>query len=392
MNFNLTNEQQQFVDSLERWLQKNYGFEQRKATIQQADSSAEQWRSLADLGVFMLTAPQVADGYDGNAIDVMATMQTLGKYLVVAPVLDTFIALDLLRQHPESNELISEIASGNHQISIAFFERESRYDPAYIALQATPDGDEYLLSGEKTIVSHNEDTDSLIIAARCSGRPGDKNGITLFLVPLDADGITVNAYHRVDGFRAADIQLDRVRVPTTAALHPVGAGWPLLERAVDLGTLGVCAEGLGVMQSLNEATVEYMKTRQQFGVYLGQFQALQHRCVEMLMQYRQARVLTMLAAENLQSDDLSERRRTISAAKTRVNQALRFIGQEAVHLHGGIGVTNELPVAHFFKRATVITKTWGDLDHHLARFIAEPGFTAQAKVQPQVRQLETVTA
>jgi len=392
MNFNLTDEQQQFADSLERWLKKNYAFEQRNTIIQRDGPNTEHWSALAELGVFALTAPEEAGGFDGNAVDMMAIMERMGAHLVVEPVLDACIALDLLRQAPNATDLSSEITAGTHRVSAAFFERESRYDPARIALQATPDGADYLLSGEKTIVSHGADADTFIVAARTSGSPGDKSGITLFLMPFHATGVTVTPYHCVDGFRAADLRLDKVRVPAAAALHAIGEGWPMLERAVDVGTLGVCAEGLGIMQALNEATVEYMKTRQQFGVHLGQFQALQHRCVEMLMEYRQARVLTMLAAVKMQSDDASERRRAVSAAKSRVNRALRFIGQEAVHLHGGIGVTDELPVAHYFKRATVISKTWGDLDHHLERFIAEPGFTAPATRQHQAGRPETAAA
>lgn len=383
MNFNLTDEQQQFADSLERWLTNNYGFEQRRAIIEREGPNAEHWNALAELGVFALAAPESAGGFDGNAVDVMAIMQRLGKHLAVEPVLDACVALDVLRQAPGATDLSSEIVAGTQRVSLAFFERESRYDASDIALQATADGDGFLLSGEKTIVSHGADADTFIVAARTAGQRGDKNGITLFLVPGQATGLSINAYPCVDGFRAADLRLNQVRVPAAAALHAIGEGWPLLERAVDMATLGVCAEGLGVIEALNDATVEYMKTRQQFGVYLGQFQALQHRCVEMLMEYRQARVLTMLAAVKMQSEEASERRRAVSAAKARVNQALRFVGQEAVHLHGGIGVTDELPVAHYFKRATVISKTWGDQDHHLQRFIAEPAFTATAQAQAE---------
>lgn len=376
MNFKFSEEQQQFTDSLGRWLQRNYTFEHRREAIAQGKSNTADWNALAELGTFALTAPEEAGGFEGNAVDVIAAMEQLGANLVVEPALDAYVALDLLHTAPDASSVCGGIAAGEKRVSVAFFERESRYDATQIALSATARDGGYALRGEKVQVIHGADADMLIVAARTAGHPGDESGITLLLVPRDTEGLSFTRYPCIDGFHAADIRFDDAFVPASACLNPLNEGWPLLDRAVDLATVGVCGEALGIMKALNDATFEYVKTRQQFGVTLGSFQALQHRCVEMLMEFRQARVLTMLAATKMQADDAWERRRAVSAAKQRVNRALRFIGQNAVHLHGGIGVTDELPVAHFYKRATIISKTWGDTDHHTERYVANPLFRA----------------
>ena len=381
MNFNLTEEQQQFSDSLGRWLKRNYTFEHRRESIREGKANLADWNALAELGTFALTATEDAGGFDGNAVDVIATMEQMGSQLVVEPVLDAYAALDLLKDAPQATELCSDIATGAARASVAIFERESRYDARLIALTATRQGDGYVLQGEKTLVAHGAQADVFIVAARTAGTPGDTAGIGLFRVPADAAGITVVDYACIDGSRAADIRFDNVVIPADALLHTENEAWLQLDHAVDLATVAVCGEALGVMQALNEATFEYMKTRKQFGVVLGSFQALQHRCVEMFMEWRQARVLTMLAATKMQSEDANERHRAVSAAKHRVNRALRFIGQNAVHLHGGIGVTDELPVAHYFKRSTIISKTWGDTDHHIERYTANPAFSAAPQAE-----------
>ncbi|HJW54171.1 MAG TPA: acyl-CoA dehydrogenase, partial [Burkholderiaceae bacterium] len=225
-----------------------------------------------------------------------------------------------------------------------------------------------------TVVLHGAQADMLIVSARSGGAQRDTGGISLFAVPADAAGVTRRDYRTIDGQRAADITFASVQVPVSALLSRAGAGWELLDAAADYGATLLCAEAVGAMEALNAATLEYLKTRQQFGVPIGKFQALQHRMADMFMQLEQARSMAKLAAVKVASDDPVERRRTVSAAKARIGQAATFIGQQAVQLHGGMGVTDELPAAHHFKRLTMIGLTLGDVDHHLARFAAQPGF------------------
>lgn len=375
MKFNFTEEQNQFQEALERWLMKNYSFEQRKTVVDNDPGcSSDHWAALAELGTFALTAPEEADGFGGNGVDALLIMQQMGRHLVVEPVTDLLIATDLLKTADTDPLILKNIAAGSVRIACAFHERASRYDPAHVATRAERTATGYVLNGEKTIVMHGETADYFIVSARTRGTATDTDGIVLFLLPRTSPGLALQGYRTVDGARAADLTLNHVEVSHTSLLQPESTGWNSLERAIDVGTTAVCAEALGVLQILNQSTLEHLKTRAQFGVVLGSFQALQHRCVEMRMAYEQARSLTMLAAVKLSSTDPIERKRAVSAAKIQINKALRFVGQNAVHLHGGIGVTHELPLSHYFKRSTVISKTFGDLDHHIERFVALPTF------------------
>jgi alkylation response protein AidB-like acyl-CoA dehydrogenase len=241
-----------------------------------------------------------------------------------------------------------------------------------IATTCSLDHEGYVINGEKKVVVHGGQAGALVVSARAPG------GISLFVVAADAPGLTVTDYRTLDGQRAADVRLENVRVPAAALLGEPGGGWDLLDAALDYGAGLLCAEALGAMEAIFSATLEYLKTRQQFGVPIGKFQALQHRMADMYIHLEQARSMALLAAVKLGSADAGERRRAVSAAKYRVGQAAKFVGQQAVQLHGGMGVTDELPAAHYFKRLTFIEQTLGDSDHHLARFIAQPGFAAEA--------------
>jgi alkylation response protein AidB-like acyl-CoA dehydrogenase len=247
---------------------------------------------------------------------------------------------------------------------------------ADIATSARVDADGYLIDGEKKAVIHGAQAGSLVVSARTSGGQRERDGISLFVVPADAPGVRVSGYRTLDGLRAADIRFEGVRAQTAALIGQPGSGWGLLDAALDYGAGLLCAEALGAMEALFDATLEYLKTRQQFGVPIGKFQALQHRMADMFIHLEQARSMALLAAVKLGSGDAQERRRAVSAAKYRVGQAARFVGQQAVQLHGGMGVTDELPASHYFKRLSMIELTMGDADHHLARFIAQPGFAA----------------
>jgi alkylation response protein AidB-like acyl-CoA dehydrogenase len=377
MDFHFTQEQQQFSDALQRWAAKDYHFEQRNKIIHSAAGVSDAaWATLAELGMTALPVPEEQGGFNGNAVDMLIVMKEMGRGLVVEPYFATVLGVECLKLGGGHAASLEQVAGGELKLSCAFGERQSRYELFDIATSATANADGFVLNGEKTVVVHGAQAGSLIVSARTAGAQRDCDGISLFVVPLDAAGVSPRDYRTLDCQRAADIRLNNVQVPASALLGGVGAGWDVLDAVSDYGTSLLCAEAVGAMEAIFAATLEYLKTRQQFGVPIGKFQALQHRMAEMFMQLEQARSMAMLAAVKMASVDVVERRRTVSAAKARVGQALKYVGQQAVQLHGGMGVTNELPAAHYFKRLTMIENTLGDTDHHLARFIAQPGFAS----------------
>jgi alkylation response protein AidB-like acyl-CoA dehydrogenase len=375
MDFELNPEQQQLADAIARWAEKDYGFEQRKQILRsEAGVSEVAWQALAELGVMALPVSSDQGGFDGSAIDQMVVMQALGRALVVEPVFATALGTHCLTLAGGQENLLEAAAAGTLTLACAFGERQSRHDLFDIETRATREGDGYVLRGTKHGVLHGAQAGMLIVSARTGGLSRDTDGISLFVMPADTADITIHDARGNDGLRIAVIEFADVRVPATALLGREGGGWPLLESTADHGITLLCAEALGVMEALFEATLDYLKTRQQFGVPIGKFQALQHRMADMYAHLEQARSMAMLAAVKASADDPVERRRTASAAKARIGQAMKFIGQQAVQLHGGMGVTNELPAAHLFKRLAAIELTLGDTDHHLARFAAQPGF------------------
>jgi alkylation response protein AidB-like acyl-CoA dehydrogenase len=305
-------------------------------------------------------------------------MQELGRGLVVEPYFATMFGAEFLRRGRAHEALLERVAAGDLKLACALGERQSRHDLRDIAMRATPDGAGWRLNGEKKVVLHGAQAGVLIVSVRTAGAQRDEDGITLFAVPTDAPGVAVRDVRMLDGQRAADVLLRDVRVGADAVVGTVGAGWTILEAAADHGAGLLCAEALGAMDALFGATLDYLKTRQQFGVPIGKFQALQHRMADMYVHLEQARSMALLAAVRLADDartgNAAERRRAVAAAKYRVGQAARFVGQQAIQLHGGMGVTDELPASHYFKRLSTIELTLGDCDHHLARFIAQPGF------------------
>ncbi|MES2299233.1 MAG: acyl-CoA dehydrogenase family protein [Pseudomonadota bacterium] len=371
MDFTLKEEQQQMADALRRYLQKDYGFEARRAIIHgERGVSDAAWAALAELGMTALPLPREQGGFDGSAVDMFVVMQELGRALLVEPYLATLQGAFLLQRAGGHEALLEQVAGGALKLACALGEPQSRHDLADIATTATPDGDGYLIDGRKSVVIHGAQAGMLVLSARSSGAQRDTAGVSLFVLPQDAPGVRVRDYRTLDGMRAADIVFERVRAGAANVLGTPGAGWELLDAGADYGAALLCAEALGAMDALFAATLEYLKTRTQFGAPIGKFQALQHRMADMYIHLEQARSMAMLAAIKAGSLDAGERRRTVSAAKFRLGQALKFVGQQAVQLHGGMGVTDELPAAHYFKRLTMIELTLGDCDHHLARFIA----------------------
>ncbi|BCF97689.1 acyl-CoA dehydrogenase [Paraburkholderia sp. PGU19] len=375
MNFNFTDEQQQFADALRRYLDKQYGFEARQAIVRtEAGVSDEHWSAFAELGLTALPVPEAQGGFDGGTVDMLVVMQELGRAIVVEPYWSTAVGIEALKLSGTGDgddaALLERAAQGESKLAVAFHEPDARYDLFSIETTATRQGDGYALSGTKSVVQHGAQADHWIVPARLDGE------IALFVVARDAANTQITDYRTIDGQRAATLAFNATPARKLNGRH---AGAAALEHLADYGVVLLCAEAIGALDALNHATVEYTKTRQQFGVPIARFQALQHRMVEMLIHTEQARSATYLAAVGYGSDDVDERRSAVSAAKVRVGQAARFVGQQAVQLHGGMGVTNEVAAAHLFKRLAIIETTLGDVDHHLARFAALPGFaTADA--------------
>ncbi|GAB3547296.1 acyl-CoA dehydrogenase [Noviherbaspirillum agri] len=375
MDFNYTPEQQQFKDALRRFIDKDYTFEHRNKIVHSEQGVSDTaWATLVELGMTALPVPEEQGGFNGSAVDMMVVMQELGRGLVVEPYFATVLGAQFLKLAGGREAMLEKVATGELKLACALGEKQARHELFNIMTSAKADGEDFVLNGTKTVVIHGAQADQLIISARTAGGQSDTDGISLFLIPADTAGVTRREYRTIDCQRAADIVFSNVRVPASALLGKAGSGWDILDAAADYGATLLCAEAVGAMDALNAATLEYLKTRQQFGVPIGKFQALQHRMAEMFMQAEQARSMATLAAVKVDSPEAGERRRTVSAAKARVGQALKYVGQQAIQLHGGMGVTNELPAAHHFKRLTMIELTLGDTDHHLARFAAQPDF------------------
>ena len=380
MDFNFKEEQQQFADALKRWIAKDYTFETRKKIIHSDRGVSDAaWSTLVELGMTALPVPEEQGGFSGSAVDMFVVMQELGRGLVVEPYFATVLGAEFLKLGGGHAGLLEQVASGDLKLACALGEKQSRHDLSDIATTAAASGDGYAINGRKSVVMHGGQAGSLIVSTRTLGRQRDVSGVSLFVVPADSAGVTVTDYRTLDGLRAADIVFDQVQVPASALVGAAGAGWDILDAASDYGAGLLCAEALGAMEAIFAATLEYLKTRNQFGAPIGKFQALQHRMADMYIHLEQARSMALLAAVKLGSGDAGERRRVVSAAKFRVGRAAKFVGQQAVQLHGGMGVTDELPAAHHFKRLAMIELSLGDSDHHLARFIAQPGF-AQGEV------------
>ncbi|CDG82699.1 acyl-CoA dehydrogenase family protein [Janthinobacterium agaricidamnosum] len=375
MDFNVKEEQQQFADALRRWVARDYAFGTRQQIIHSAAGVSDSaWATLTELGMTALPVPEQQGGFSGSAADMLVVMQELGRGLVVEPYLATMMAAQCLTLAGGHERLLEQVAAGQLKLASALGERQARHDLSDIQTSAIASGDGFILDGAKTVVIHGAQAGALIVSARSSGGQYDTEGISLFVLPVDTPGIGIRDYRTIDGQRAASVTFSQVRASKESLLGQAGAAWDILEAAADYGVALLCAEAIGVMDALFAATLDYVKTRSQFGAPIGKFQALQHRMADMFIHLEQARSMAMLAAGKVDSADAEERRRIVSAAKMRVGQAAKFVGQQAVQLHGGMGVTDELPAAHYFKRLTMIELTLGDSDHHLQRFMAQPGF------------------
>ena len=383
MDFSFTEEQTQLRDALRRYLSQEYTFEARRKIIHGAGTSDSAWTGLAELGLMGVPVPEPYGGFSGTGVDMLVVMEELGRGIVIEPYFATAVLGAAFIKHGGSDAhkstLLSKVADGSLKLACALTEKQSRHELHNIMLTGATSTNGFSLNGAKTVVLHGAQAGKLIVSARSAGAARDKAGITVFIVDASAAGVSIKDCRTIDGMRAADISFTNVAVGKDAVLGNVGEGYALIERAAQVGIAALCAEAVGCMEAINAQTIEYLKTRKQFGVPIGKFQVLQHRAAEMFMEVEQARSLAYLAAVKVDSADATERARAIHAAKVRAGRAIKFVGQAAIQMHGGMGMTDELPVSHYFKRATMIDFALGDVDHHLAAFAAlgsEPERTA----------------
>jgi pimeloyl-CoA dehydrogenase small subunit len=375
MDFDLSEEQRLLRDSVGRLLGDRYGFDKRRGYREESGGwSRALWAQYAELGLLGLPFAEEHGGFGGNAVDVMLVMEALGRVLALEPYLATVVlggaALRLAGSEGQKSSLLPQIAEGKLTLAFAHGERQARYDLSDVVTTAKKSGAEWLLDGAKSVVVHGDSADRLIVSARLAGDRDDHRGLGLFIVDGGANGVARRAYAMRDGTRAAEISLSGVEVAADDALGEPGDALPVIERVVEAGIAATCAEAVGAMEAMNALTLDYLKTRQQFGRPIGQNQALQHRMTEMLMALEQGRSLAILAAMMVEEADPAERARNIATAKVGVGQAAKFVSQNAVQLHGGIGMTEEYQIGHYFRRVMVIEHSFGDTTHHLSRLAA----------------------
>jgi len=373
VDFRYTEEQLALQETLQRFIARDYGFEQRRAFARaEPGFSSAAWTQYAELGLLALPFPEEYGGLNGGAVDVMAVMEQVGHGLLLEPYLSTVVLCGgILRDAASAavkSAILPRIAAGEVKLALAAYEAAGRYDLAHVATTAVAEAGGWRLSGRKAVVLDAPSADCFLVSARTGGAPGERTGISLFLVPRAASGLTVLPYATQSGARAGDLGLSDTRLEGAALIGEPGQGLAALEHGVDAAIAALCAEACGIVSALNQATLAYLKSRKQFGVPIGVFQALQHRMADMYIAEEQIRSMAIIAAVNAGNRDARARSRAVAGAKAYIGQAARFIGQQAVQLHGAMGVVDDLIVSHYFKRLTMIDMTYGDADFHFARF------------------------
>ncbi|MBB5048231.1 pimeloyl-CoA dehydrogenase small subunit [Rhodopseudomonas rhenobacensis] len=378
MDFDLSEEQRLLKDSVEGLLKTSYDFDARKKyQAEKGGWSKGVWSKLAEQGLLGLPFSEDDGGFGAGSIETMIVMEALGKALVVEPYLPTVVLGGGFLRHGGSAEQkaahLPGLIDGSKTFAFAQLEKASRYDLGDISTTAKKTATGYVIDGEKFVVLNGESADTLVVTARTAGGQRDRNGIGVFLVPANAKGVAIKGYPTQDGLHAADISFTGVEVGADAAIGDPENALPLIERVVDDARAALCAEAVGAMDESLKSTVEYLKTRTQFGVPIGSFQVLQHRAADMFVALEQARSMAMFATMASDFDDAEARANAVAAAKVQVGQSLKFVGEQSIQLHGGVGMTMEYKIGHYFKRLTMIEATFGDSDFHLRRVSAAGG-------------------
>src|SRR6185437_10834665 len=377
MDFDLSEEQRLLKESVDGLLTDSYDFDQRKKYMAEKGGwSKAVWNRLAEQGLLGLPFSEADGGFGAGGVETMIVMEALGKALVLEPYLATVVIAGGFLRHGGSAEQkakhIPGIIDGSQTFAFAQLEKNSRYDLQDVSTTAKRKGAGWVIDGEKFVVLNGETADMLVVTARTKGGQRDTAGIGIFLVPGNAKGIAQKGYPTQDGLHAADISLSGVEVGADAAIGDPENSLPLIERVVDEARTALCAEAVGAMDESLKSTVEYLKTRKQFGVPIGSFQTLQHRAADMFVAVEQARSMSMFATMASEFDDAKARATAVAAAKVQIGKSAKFVGQQSIQLHGGIGMTQEAKIGHYFKRLTMIENTFGDTDYQLRR-VSEGG-------------------
>jgi pimeloyl-CoA dehydrogenase small subunit len=372
MDFAFTEEQTLLRNSVGKYLAGNYTFETfKKISRSDAGWSPETWKTFAELGLLAAPLPEAYGGLGGGPVDTLVVMEEFGKALVVEPYVQTVVVGGGFFQHggseAQKQEWLARIAGGETVIAFAFAEAQGRFNFADLLTTAKKQGSGYVLNGQKAVVLGGPFADTLIVTARTAGAQRDEKGVTVFLVDKKSKGVATRDYPTIDGLRASEITFDNVEVPAANVIGKVDGGLALIEQVTDEAIAAHASEAVGAMKVLLDATVEYSKTRKQFGVPIGKFQVLQHRMVDMFMNYEQSASIALMVTLKLGESE-AERKKAASAAKVQIGKAGRFVGQSAVQIHGGMGMTDELNVGHYFKRLTMLDTLYGNVDHHLKRY------------------------
>ncbi|MBC7576062.1 MAG: pimeloyl-CoA dehydrogenase small subunit, partial [Tardiphaga sp.] len=365
MDFDLSEEQRLLKDSVDGLLKASYDFDSRKKyRAEKGGWSKSVWSKLAEQGLLGLPFTEEDGGFGAGAVETMIVMESLGKALVVEPYLATVIlGGGFLRRGgsaAQKQAYIPSIIDGSKTLAFAQLEKNSRYDLGDVTTSARKTANGWTIDGEKFVVLNGENADTLIVTARTAGAQRDRDGVGVFLVPATAKGVSVKGYPTQDGLHAANITFTSVEVGADAAIGDPANGLPLVETVVDAARTALCAEAVGEMNESLRSTVEYLKTRTQFGVAIGTFQVLQHRAADMFVAVEQARSMAMFATMASDFDDAKERATAVSAAKVQIGKSLKFVGEQSIQLHGGVGMTMEYKIGHYFKRLTMIENTFGD--------------------------------
>ncbi|MGO4715948.1 pimeloyl-CoA dehydrogenase small subunit [Bradyrhizobium sp. 2TAF24] len=378
MDFDLSEEQRLLKDSVDGLLSSSYDFEQRKKyATEKSGWSRALWGKLAEQGLLGLPFSEEDGGFGAGPVETMIVMEALGKALVLEPYLATVVLGGGFLRHggsaAQKAAYLPSIIDGSKTLAFAQLEKNSRYDLGDVTTTAKKNGAGYVIDGEKFVVIHGDTADTLIVTARTKGGRHDRAGVGVFLVPANAKGVSIKGYPTQDGLRAADITFSGVEVGADAVIGDAENGLPLIERVVDEARIALCAEAVGAMEESLKTTVEYLKTRNQFGVAIGTFQSLQHRASDMFVALEQARSMSYFATMAGTYTDPKERATAVAAAKVQIGRSARFVGQQSIQLHGGVGMTMEFKIGHYFKRLTMIESLFGDADYHLRRVSDQGG-------------------
>ena len=381
MDFDLSDDQRLIKESLERLMRDRYAFDQRQCYSREPGGwSRKRWKDYAEIGILGLPFSESDGGLGATPVETMIVMEAFGRALVLEPFLATVIlAGGILRFGGNAGQrqaLVPTIINGDLILALAHHEQLARFNIAHVETVAIPRGAGWVLNGHKELVLHGDSADKLIVSARTSGNRDDTNGIALFLVDVDASGVSRKGYVTQDGLRTADISLRDVLVEEAAVISKPADGFDVLMRVRGEAIAALCAEAVGAMAALHELTVRYLKERRQFGVPIGTFQVLQHRAVDMLIALEQARSMALFATMMASVSDALERERAMAAAKVQIGRSGRFVGEQAIQLHGGMGMTMEYRAGHYFKRLSIIDLTFGDADHHLQQLAKDGGIFA----------------